>query len=118
MFGVGFMREYTKVNYSRMIAEIKLRHANDSPEEVEEFLKKFEAATIYERSTMLRELKKMKSQGVLLKADRKGLKKINRRALVKRSLLVRIVAAWLVTLPVSAILAASPFFMIRGIMLS
>jgi PiT family inorganic phosphate transporter len=117
VFGVGFMREYTKVSYSRMIEEIKFRYADDSPGEVEAFLAKFEAATINERSIMLRELKKMKAQGVLSKADRKGLRKINRRELVKRSLLLRIVAAWLVTLPVSACLAAALFFMIRGIML-
>jgi PiT family inorganic phosphate transporter len=117
VFGVGFMREYTKVSYSRMIEEIKFRHANESPEEVDTFLAKFEAATINERSIMLRVLKKMKSQGVLSKADRKGLRKINRRELVKRSLLLRIVAAWLITLPVSACLAAALFFMIRGIML-
>ena len=66
---------------------------------------------------MLRALKKMKSQGVLSKSDRKGLRKINRRELVKRSLLLRIIAAWLVTVPVSALLAASLFFMLRGIML-
>ena len=117
VFGVGFMREYTKVNYSRMIEEIKLRYADDSPAEVEAFLMRFEAATVRERSEMLRALKKMKSQGVLSKSDRKGLRKINRRELVKRSLLLRIIAAWLVTVPVSATLAAALFFLIRGVML-
>ena len=34
-----------------------------------------------------------------------------------RSLLLRIIAAWLVTVPVSALLAASLFYMLRGIML-
>ena len=117
VFGVGFMREYIKVNYSRMIEEIKLHHAGDSPEEVEGFLMRFEAATLQERSKMLRKLKKLKSQGVLRKAERKSLRKVHRRELVKRSLLVRIVAAWLVTVPVVAMMAAGLFFMIRGIML-
>jgi PiT family inorganic phosphate transporter len=117
VFGVGFMREYTKVSYSRMVEEIKFRYANDSPGEVEAFLMRFEAARVHERSQMLRELKKLKSQGVLRKADRKDLRKINRRELVKRSLLVRIVSAWLVTVPVAGTLAAALFFMIRGVML-
>ena len=76
-----------------------------------------EAARMRERSDRRRALKKMKSQGGLSKSDRKGLRKINRRELVKRSLLLRIIAAWLVTVPVSALLAASLFFMLRGIML-
>ncbi|MEE8438441.1 MAG: inorganic phosphate transporter [Micropepsaceae bacterium] len=117
VFGVGFMREYTKANYSRMIEEIKLRYADNSPADVKAFLMRFEGATVRERSEMLRALKKMKSQGVLSKSDRKGLRKINRRELVKRSLLLRIIAAWLVTVPVSALLAASLFYMLRGIML-
>jgi PiT family inorganic phosphate transporter len=36
---------------------------------------------------------------------------------VKRALLLRIAAAWIVTVPVAAMLAAGLFFMIRGIML-
>ena len=115
VFGVGFLREYIKVNYSRMIEEIKLHHADDSPEEVEAFLARFEAATVGERSTMLRELKERKTTPLLDKAERKSLRKIHRLELVKRTLLLRIVAAWVVTVPIAASIAAGLFFMIRGI---
>jgi len=117
VFGVGFLREYIKVNYSRMIEEIKLHHANDSPDEVKAYLTRFEAATVPERGKMLLELKAQKATGLLHKAERKGLRKIHRIELVKRSLLMRIAAAWLVTVPVAALMAAGLFFTIRGIML-
>ncbi|MDH5700762.1 MAG: inorganic phosphate transporter [Nitrospirota bacterium] len=117
VFGVGFLREYIKVNYSRMIEEIKLHHSNDSPEEVEAFLMRFEATTVPERSKMLLELKAQKGEGLLHKTERKNLRKIHRIELVKRTLLMRIAAAWLITVPVTAMIAAGLFFMIRGIML-
>jgi PiT family inorganic phosphate transporter len=117
VFGVGFMREYIKTNYSKMIEEIKLHHADDSPEEVDAFLKRFEAATVRERGTMLQELKKRKNLNILDKAERKDLRRVHRLELVKRSLLLRIAAAWVITVPVTAVLAAALFYMIRGIML-
>lgn len=40
-----------------------------------------------------------------------------RRELVKRSQLLRIAAAWVITVPASALMAAMLFFMIRGMML-
>ncbi len=57
------------------------------------------------------------TQGSLTKKERKGLRRIYRQQLVKRSALLKIVAAWLITVPVSALLAAMLFFMIRGMML-
>ena len=53
----------------------------------------------------------------LSKTERKGLGRIHRLELVKRSLLLLIAAAWLVTVPIAGTLGAMFFFMIRGIML-
>ena len=66
---------------------------------------------------MLLELKAQKGAGLLHKTERKELRKIHRIELVKRTLLMRIAAAWLITVPVTAMIAAGLFFMIRGIML-
>jgi PiT family inorganic phosphate transporter len=66
---------------------------------------------------MLRALKEQKSDPLLYKAERKNLRRIHRLELVKRSLLLRIAAAWVITVPVAAVMAAALFFMIRGIML-
>jgi PiT family inorganic phosphate transporter len=45
------------------------------------------------------------------------MKRVYRHELVKRSALLKIAAAWVITVPVSAALAALLFFMIRGMML-
>ena len=66
---------------------------------------------------MLRELKRTNGTKLLYKGERKGLRRIHRLELVKRSLLLRIAAAWLITVPLAGILAAMFFFMMRGIML-
>jgi PiT family inorganic phosphate transporter len=54
----------------------------------------------------------------LSKKERKSLKRVYKTELVKRSALLKIVAAWLVTVPFSGALAALIFYAIRGMMLS
>ena len=117
VFGVGFLREYLKVNYSKMIDDIRLHHVDDSPEVVEAFLEQFETASAQEKGELLREIKEKKGETILHKKERKGLSKIHRIEIVKRSLLLRIAAAWVITVPASGILAAMIFFMIRGALL-
>jgi PiT family inorganic phosphate transporter len=117
VFGVGFLREYLKVSYSRMIAEIESHHDGADREVLERYLDAFEAADMAEKGQMLKRLR-VQSAGVnLSKRERKSLKKVYKEDLVKRSLALRIVAAWLITVPVSASLAALIFFMLRGMLM-
>jgi PiT family inorganic phosphate transporter len=115
VFGVGFLREYLKTSYATMIEEIKHHHAGEDQATVDAFLEKFETAAVSEKGYMLKELKK-RAEKLLTKQERKSLRKVYRRDLVKRSLILRIVAAWLVTVPFSATLAALLYYTIRGIM--
>ena len=80
-------------------------------------LARFEAAKVSERQLMLRQMKGQSGGATLRKKERKGLRNINRIELVKRSLLLRIAAAWLITVPATAIVGAMIFFMLRGAML-
>ncbi len=117
VFGVGFLREYLKVSYARMIEEIREHHADEDAAAVEAFLARFDAATVSERRLMLSQMKGQSGGATLHKKERKGLRNINRIELVKRSLLLRIAAAWLITVPATAIVGAMIFFMLRGAML-
>src|SRR6056297_910879 len=118
VFGVGFLREYIKSSYSATLEEIRKHHAEDDPEAVDAFLANFEVADVMEKGNMLRELKSQSTSKRLLgKRERKGLGRVHRVELVKRNLLLRIAAAWVITVPVAAILAAMFFFMIRGMLL-
>jgi inorganic phosphate transporter, PiT family len=118
VFGVGFLREYIKSSYERMLEEIRDHHADLDPDAVNEFLARFEAADVNAKGEMLRAMKSQTSSARLLaNRERKDLGRVHRIELVKRNLLFRIAAAWVITVPLAAILAAMFFFMIRGMML-
>ena len=117
VFGVGFLREFIKTNYSHMVEEIKHHHEDDHPEEVEVFLGDFKKASIAGKGSMLQLLKERSVKAHLTKKERKALRKAYRHELVKRSALLKIAAAWVITVPVSGLLAALIYFMIRGMML-
>ncbi|MCU7807940.1 MAG: inorganic phosphate transporter, partial [Candidatus Thiodiazotropha sp. (ex Semelilucina semeliformis)] len=117
VFGVGFLREYLKANYARMVDEIEMHHQGADREEVEAFMEKFKQAGLEEKADMLEQLKEHRAKAELTKKERKGLKKVYRHELVKRSALLKIAAAWIITVPASAVLAAMLFFTIRGMML-
>lgn len=114
VFGVGFLREYLKVSYSKMIEDIREHHRDSDGESVDVLLERFEAASVEEKGDMLRKLKSGGTAGALYKNERKGLQKIQRIELVKRTLPLRIVAAWVITVLAAAILSAMIFFMLRG----
>ncbi|MEJ2591824.1 MAG: inorganic phosphate transporter [Candidatus Thiodiazotropha sp.] len=117
VFGVGFLREFLKANFARMVEEIEMHHQGTDRQEVEAFIEKFKTAGLDEQALMLKQLKEHKANAELTKKERKGLKKVYRHELVKRSALLKIVAAWIVTVPASALMAAMLYFTIRGMMM-
>lgn len=121
VFGVGFLREYLKANYQRIIAEIEAHHAAHETErhEVEAFFARFEAASRAEKSQMIKKLKSEVKAGLtpISKKERKSLRRYHKQALVKRSIMLKVVAAWIITVPASALMAAGIFYMIRGVAL-
>ncbi|MGR9117696.1 MAG: inorganic phosphate transporter, partial [Gammaproteobacteria bacterium] len=118
IFGVGFLREYLKHSNAKRIAEIRAHHQHvGDPENAEAFLEEFEAAPIARKAQMLKELKAQKDSSEFNHQERKGLKKVYRKELVKRTHLYKIAAAWVITVPLSGLLAAFLYFTIRGFML-
>lgn len=115
VFGVGFLREFLKTSYSQMIEQIKEHHAGADKSVVEEFLNRFSKASIKQKRLMLQQLKIRTEQADLSKLERKQIRKVYRHELVKRSALFKIAAAWVITVPVSAVLAAMIFYMMFGI---
>ncbi|MFC1673335.1 inorganic phosphate transporter [Pseudomonadota bacterium] len=118
VFGIGLLREAIKVSYAEIIAEIRLHHKDRDDAEVEAYLDLFENASFVAKGVMLQELKKSsKSDVVLSKKDRKELRRKYGTELVKRSMALKIVSAWVITLPMSGIMGALSFFMLRGMFL-
>ena len=117
VFGVGFLREFLKQSYAKMVEEIKLHHHDRDEAEIEAFLLDFQKASIADKAAMLEQLKRHTAPADLSKKERKDLKRVYKTELVKRSALMKIVAAWLITVPVSGLMAALLYFTIRGMML-
>lgn len=113
LFGVGFLREYLKMNYARMEQTIIAGHEGEERAKVEDYLRRFEAATVIEKQRMLADMKARAKDSpeetLFAKKERKAMKKAYEKQLVKRSLVFRIVAAWIVTVPATALLAALLF---------
>lgn len=108
VFGVGFLREYIKSSYAKMLADIQDHHADSDAVAVEKSLAEFENADVATKGVILRDMKaQVVTDRLLGKQERRGLRRVHRVELVKRNLLLRIAAAF----------AAMFFFMIRGIML-
>ena len=116
IFGVGFLREYLEANHARLLDEIRDHHHEDAPEVIDAFLDKFDKADVNEKGLMLADLKKNKGP-TLFKKERKSLRKVYHRELVKRSMLLKIAAAWVITVPLAGALAALLYFTIRGMLL-
>ncbi|MEO8410506.1 MAG: inorganic phosphate transporter, partial [Propionivibrio sp.] len=114
VFGVGFLREFIKTSYSQMIEEIKAHHAGADREVVEEFLNRFSKAPMEQKRVMLKQLKAHAETAELTKFERKQIRKVYRHELVKRSALFKIGAAWIITVPISGVMAALIYYMIFG----
>ena len=117
VFGVGFLREYLKASHAKRLDDIRSHHHGADEEVVETYLQRFEAASVFDKGIMLDELQQQAAASGLSKKERKNLKRIYRTELVKRAALLKIVAAWLITVPASGALSALFYFTIRGMML-
>lgn len=118
IFGVGFLREFIEQRMGKVVEDVVNSHRGDEHfAEVEEVMREFQNASPETKRAMLKQLGDMGEQAVITAAQRKQLKKALKQQRVKRSHLLKIVWAWLITVPVSGLLAALFFFALRGMML-
>ena len=125
VFGVGFLRELLKVNYAKMERVVRAGHQGADRDVVEAYLSRFEAAEVSEKKKMLADMKQRAKQreaalagdeAVFAKKEQKAFKKAYKKEIVKRSVVMRIVAAWIVTVPATAVLAALLFYVVRAVL--
>ncbi|MFT7401987.1 MAG: PiT family inorganic phosphate transporter [Hydrogenophaga sp.] len=122
VFGVGFLRELLKVNYSKMEAVVFAGHQGEDREEVQAYLQRFQTAEVADKKRMLADMKRRtklreQSEGaVFAKNERRAFKKAYKKEIVKRSAVLRIVAAWIITVPATAVLAAILFQIVSAVL--
>ncbi len=122
IFGVGFLREYlAEDSKDLMIAEAKaiedrqrkLKAYNSELKNLEDKSKKEKED--YKRIVSL--YKHIDDEELAIKESKKHLKTVKKVQYVKRDMFKKIAAAWIITVPIAALLSAAIYFMIRGIVL-
>lgn len=116
IFGVGFLREHLKSNYSQMLEWIKHRHSGADKVIVEEYLDRFATADMQAKQEMLNELKAHSADVSLTKKEYKKMRRVYRGELVKRTAVTKIIAAWVITVPASALMAAGIYALIISLL--
>ena len=132
VFGVGFLREYLMRNRVKETEEdFKQRKLDEEISRLEEYkhsleslgkLKKVDPILVKTLMSKINEEKAIikniyEGDLELSKIEKKAIKAVRKHELVKRSALKMILAAWLITVPASALLSAIFYFMIRGMLL-
>ncbi len=122
VFGVGFLREYLDSSESKMISELRKKFKKHKKQliDYENELVKVEKEDKKSKANYVRivELYKLiEDRQEVVRAEKKDFKSAKRVKYVKRDAVKKIIAAWVITVPAAALLSASVFFMIRGIML-
>ena len=138
VFGVGFLREYlmrleerSKKSTQEIEKEFAEAHIEREKEKLDEYKRALEALgdpkkadpflvkALIEKINREKEVIARLEHGEikLTKIEKKAIKALKKYELVQRSALKMIVAAWVITVPAAAILAAMFYFMIRGILL-
>lgn len=118
VFGVGFLREFLQTRLGKVVEKVLAEHQGEKDFAVaEQVLMTFRNAPPEDKQRMLDEMKKMGPEAVIDAAQRKVLQKALKRQLVHRASLLKIVSAWIITVPVSAFLAALFYFVLRGMLL-
>lgn len=126
IFGVGFLRLYIHKQYEDKINGIKEAHIKALDEKIKSLeLEKENAPDEVERVKIIqlidekrKELKDIESGKIdFTNKEKKHLYKIGKKEHIKKDMLIKIIAAWLITVPVSGLISAVLYFTIRGIML-
>ncbi len=123
IFGVGFLREYLQedetedlIKHDKQIIideQKQLKAYNAELETLEEKPKKDKRD--YKRIVDLYRL--VDEEETKIKEAKKEIKTAKKTQYVKRDTIKKIVAAWIITVPIAAVLSAMVFFMIKGIVL-
>ena len=106
IFGIGFLREILKTNYAVTLEMIRRHKAGQNQDEIDAFIQHFDRSSFHEKGKLLKELNNSDKEMRISNKDRKSLNKLYHKELVKRSTFIRIIMAWVITLPVTALLAS------------
>jgi PiT family inorganic phosphate transporter len=106
IFGIGFLRERLESNYAVLQEEIRRFELAHPPQAIATFMQHLEHASFSEKGRMLEGLEQTGRPIGFDLRERMASQKPYRKALVERSTLIRILTGWFLTLPVTGLLSA------------
>ena len=106
IFGVGLLREWSKLNEHRTLEKIRKCYAGEEADALERFLTQFQGATLARKRSMLDALFREHGAVQLSRKDLKRVRNVYHRQMVKRTLFRRIIAFWVLTIPATGLLGA------------
>jgi len=123
VFGVGFLREYLHLSDADTTIQedketIKDEKTNRHAYQAElKTLEKKDEKNVAEYERVVELYKLISDEAKIIKSTKKHMKQAKKVEYVKRDAVKKIIAAWVITVPAAATLAAILFYMIRGIMI-
>jgi PiT family inorganic phosphate transporter len=123
VFGVGFLREYLQLTDKTNTIEEDLSLIDDEKSQLLAYKTEVKDLEAKENKTeddykrLVTLLKLIEEEEKLIKSAKKHIKRVKKVQYVKRDAIKKIVAAWVITVPAAAVLAAALFYTIKGIML-
>lgn len=116
IFGVGFLREFLKRQYAKTYDKVKQHYKNsgiNDSKTLEEMMKNFDQASLEEQKQIITKIKLQQLTQPTQESINLSLAKVYQKELVTRSAFLKIVAAWVITVPVTAILASICFVLMN-----
>ncbi len=120
IFGVGYLRYYLYYKYKDEIEGVKARHIKSMNKKLAKWNNKLAGLEDENERTQLlnriaikeQKLKTVKTSGEIefTNKEMKKLAKIKRKQYIKGKMLIKIVAAWLVTVPMSALIGSILYY--------
>ncbi|MFK5969508.1 MAG: inorganic phosphate transporter [Candidatus Marithrix sp.] len=120
VFGVGYLRYYLYQRYANEIEGVKAHHVESIKKKLVKWDNKLtKLETEVEKKQLLdkiklkqQELETMETSGEVdfTKKEKKKVDKINRKQYVRKGMLTKIITAWLVTVPMSALIGGSLYY--------
>lgn len=123
VFGVGFLREYLHLTTATTTIEEDKETIKDEKSTLQAYkaelssLEEKEDKSKHEYERVVELYKYIADEEKIIKTTKKHMKRVKKVQYVKRDAVKKIIAAWIITVPATATLAALLFYMIKGIML-
>ena len=125
VFGVGFLREYLQ-DHVEVIKldeeekklereENKLEQYRDNLQELLDLDEEKKDKKVYKHIGKLYDM--IDKEEKILEEEKNLVDSLHKKQYVKRDAFKKIIAAWVITVPIAAVLSASIYFMIRGMMM-